>query len=472
MGLKAELPRRVFDGFGLAAVGMSVFAQPRTTAEVAALFKRASEEGVHVAMRGSGRSYGDAALNTGELVIDMRSMDKVLAWDGETGVIELEPGVTIQSLWQHILADGWWPPVVPGTSAPTLGGAIAMNVHGKNQYKLGGIGDHVLELDLVTPGGETLTCSREVESELFHGVIGGFGMLGCITRIHMQMKRVYGGRLLVQQWAVPSLQGQFDAFAEGAQDDYFVSWTDCFGLGGSPAGRGQMHRACYVKEGEDPLAAETLAVDKQALPKTMMGVPMPLVPTVLKVMYSSNVGVQFTNQVKYTASKFGSTKPFLQAHAAFHFLLDQMPGFRNAYDPGGFIQYQPFVPKEHAKEVFTDILRISKARGMVSYLGVMKRYREDDFLMSHALDGFSMALDYPVTRDNKAALWQMTQEFSDMVIEAGGLFYPAKDLVIRPDQFQRAWGQERVTAFRTLRNRCDPQKILRTDLSARYGLDE
>ncbi|MCP4919813.1 MAG: FAD-binding oxidoreductase, partial [Proteobacteria bacterium] len=124
------------------------------------------------------------------------------------------------------------------------------------------------------------------------------------------------------------------------------------------------------------------------------------------------------------------------------------------------------------KEVFTDILRISKARGMVSYLGVMKRYREDDFLMSHALDGFSMALDYPVTRDNKAALWQMTQEFSDMVIEAGGLFYPAKDLVIRPDQFQRAWGQERVTAFRTLRNRCDPQKILRTDLSARYGLDE
>lgn len=470
--LKSDLPRKVFDGFGLAAVGLSVFAQPRDADEVAALFKKASEEGVRVAMRGSGRSYGDAALNTGELVLDMRHLKKVLSWDPVSGIVDAQAGLTIQELWHHTLPEGWWPPVVPGTSWPTLGGCVAMNIHGKNHYKLGGIGDHVLEIDLVTPSGERLTLSREARPDLFHAVISGFGMLGAVMRVKLQLKRVYGGQLSVQQWAVPNLDGQFKAFAQSSGDDYFVSWVDCFGFGSSPAGRGQIHRARYVKPGEDPDAERTLAVAAQKLPGTMMGVPMPLVPTVLKMFYSSNAGVMFTNQLKYLASHYGSTRPFYQPHAAFHFLLDQMPGFRNAYDPGGFIQFQPFVPKEHAKEVFTEILRISKRRGIISYLGVLKRYREDDFLLSHALDGYSLALDYPVTRENKKHLWAMCHEFCDIVLDAGGLFYPAKDLVLQPRHFQRAWGQERIAAFNTLRAEVDPQRVLRTDLAARYGLDD
>jgi len=473
MQLRHALPRRVFDGFGLAAVGLSVFAQPRSADELATLFARATEEGVRVGMRGSGRSYGDAALNTGELIVDMRHMKRILAWDPETGVIESEPGLTINELWQHTLSAGWWPPVVPGTSWPTLGGCVAMNVHGKNHYALGGIGDHVLELDLVTPSGKLVTLSRDENADLFHAVIGGFGMLGAVTRVKLQLKRVYGGRLLVQQFSAPDLATQFEYFeGEAKNNDYYVSWVDCFGLGSSPAGRGQLHRACYVKPGEDPDAERTLAVEEQKLPGTMMGVPMPLVPTVLKIFYSSNAGVQFTNQLKYLASKHGSTRPFYQPHAAFHFLLDQMPGFRNAYDPGGFIQYQPFVPREHAERVFTEILRVSKRRGIVSYLGVLKRYRPDDFLLSHALDGYSLALDYPVTRDNKKHLWQMCHELADVVIDAGGRFYPAKDLVLTSQHARRAWGQEALTAFENLRTEIDPARILRTDLAARYGLDD
>jgi decaprenylphospho-beta-D-ribofuranose 2-oxidase len=66
----------------------------------------------------------------------------------------------------------------------TLGGCAAMNVHGKNAYQMGTIGDHILEFEMLLPNGKLVTCSREQNSDLFHAAIGGFGMLGCFTSLH------------------------------------------------------------------------------------------------------------------------------------------------------------------------------------------------------------------------------------------------------------------------------------------------
>ena len=459
--------RKVFEGFGYAdgARAVAPFLVPRTGEEVAGIFARASESGSRVCLRGNGRSYGDAALTERGVVLDMRHMKRVLSFDTDAGVIEVEPGVTVNELWQIGLPHGFWPAVVPGTGHPTVGGLLAMNVHGKNHYKMGGTGDHVLDFDLATPSGQLLTCSREENAELFHAVIGGFGMLGCTTRIRIKMKRVYSGSLRVWQWSTPSLAGQFEAFEQCLDDDYFVSWVDC--VNGSAPGQGQLHRARYVPQGEDP--NPDFAVEGQSFPKTMMGVPLPLVPQVLKVFYTSNLAVGFTNQLKYLASRFGSTAEYRQNHAAFHFLLDQMVGFRDAYAPHGFIQYQPFVPRENAPRVFSEILKRCKQRGIVSYLGVLKRYREDDFLLSHALDGYSLALDFPAKDPGMVPLMH---ELSDLVVEAGGRFYPAKDLVIRPDHFRRSLGQGPLEQFQALRRRVDPQRVLHTRLAERIGLDD
>jgi len=459
----------VFDGFGAVLRGEAVFAEPQTPEEVAGFFRRASEEGVPVAMRGHGRSYGDAAMNTGHLLLDMRSMNRVLSWDPESGVLDCEPGLSIAELWQRVLPDGWWPPVTTGTSWPTLGGAAAMNVHGKNHYKVGGLGDWLLEVDLVTPSGELLTLSRAENSDLFFAAIGAFGMLGCFTRLKIQLKRVFGGRLLVKEWTVPNLEAAIESFSDAPAHDYFVGWCDCIGAGSR--GRSQMHSAVLPGEGEDPEGQSTLTVEAQKLPGSMLGVPAGLVPLVLGVLYKRNAGVWLTNTAKYVVSKLSSGKTYYQPHAAFHFLLDQMPGFRYAYQPGGFIQFQPFVPAEHAGRVFREIFDVSRQRGLVSYLGVLKQHRPDDFLLSHGLDGFSMALDYPVTASNRADLWKMCHEFTDLVLDAGGKFYPAKDQVLRSGDLQRMVGDDDYGRFQKLRRRVDPEGILRTDLSARLGID-
>ncbi|MCZ7670374.1 MAG: FAD-dependent oxidoreductase [Chloroflexi bacterium] len=62
-------------------------------------------------------------MNDENLLVDLRRMSRILDWNPESGVIRLEPGVTLAALWQYVLEDGWWPPVVTGTSSPPLAAA-------------------------------------------------------------------------------------------------------------------------------------------------------------------------------------------------------------------------------------------------------------------------------------------------------------------------------------------------------------
>ena len=65
------------------------------------------------------------------------------------------------------------------------------------------------------------------------------------------------------------------------------------------------------------------------------------------------------------------------------------------YGADGLIQYQVFVPHATARAALRAILtRCSRARP-VPYLGVLKRHRPDAFLLTHAVDGWSLAMDFP-----------------------------------------------------------------------------
>ncbi|MEW5988065.1 MAG: FAD-dependent oxidoreductase, partial [Chloroflexota bacterium] len=148
--------------WGGASAAMGYVYRPSTVAGVRDVFELAQASGRTVGLRGGGNSYGDAALNSENIVLDLRRLNRILAWDPHSGRIRVEPGVTIQQLWQYTLEDGWWPPVVTGTMMTTLGGCAGMNVHGKNAWKVGPIGDHIQEFVLMLPSGEILTCNQEL----------------------------------------------------------------------------------------------------------------------------------------------------------------------------------------------------------------------------------------------------------------------------------------------------------------------
>jgi FAD/FMN-containing dehydrogenase len=453
------------ENFGHSLNAPAYIIKPRSSEEIYSAFKLAKQNNLTVTARGAGRSYNDAALNGGGIVLDMTGMDQILEWDSATGLVRCEPGVTLEKLWQKVEPEGWWPPVVSGTMRTTLGGCLSANIHGKNNFKMGTIGEHVVEFTATLPTGAEVTCSPKKNADLFYALISGYGMLGIFTSITMQMKRIQSGLLTVDALPVQNLNRHLSALHDGApHNDYIVGWMETF-AGGSALGRGQIHAARYVHEGEDANPQETMKLKNQILPPMIFGVFPKSILHYFMRPFGNNIGWRMVNIAKYIASLPKHT--FRQPHAAFHFLLDYVPNWELSYGRDGLIQYQSFLPKETAETAWTEVLKLSQKRGMPSYLGVTKRHRPDKFLLTHAVDGFSLALDFKVTASNRAKMREMLLEFDKIILAHGGRFYFAKNSETSAETALAFYGEETVKKFKKLKKRCDPDGLLESDLYRR-----
>ncbi|MEO6711100.1 MAG: hypothetical protein ABIP42_16085, partial [Planctomycetota bacterium] len=256
--------------------------------------------------------------------------------------------------------------------------------------------------------------------------------------------------------------------ANRANADYLVGWIDCF-PGGDAQGRGLIHHANYLHEGLDPDPARSLALAHQELPANILGVfPKAEVWRILR-WFGNDAGVRLINTAKYNAGRLEAHgEPHLQSHAGFAFLLDYVPNWKWAYGRErlrrGLIQYQTFVPKETAPAVFGELLTRCQRAGLVPYLGVFKRHRPDPFWLTHAVDGWSFAMDFKVTPENRERLWRHCAELTQVVLAGGGRFYFAKDLVLGAGDPERFFPAQNLAAFRALKHELDPEGLFETNL--------
>jgi len=353
---------------------------------------------------------------------------------------------------------------------PTLGGAAAMNIHGKNNFEAGTLGESIREFEILLPNGELRTASRERESELFHAAIGGFGMLGVFTRLELELKRVHSGELEVRPVRVADLRSALELLESArTRCDYLVAWIDAFARGRA-LGRGLVHEARYLEPGEDPRAARTLQPAHQDLPRAILGVPKSEVWRALRCL-NHDAGMRALNAIKYHSSALEVWRgPRREAHAAFAFLLDYVPNWKWSYGregQRGLIQFQAFAPRAAALELYREILERSQRARLVPYLAVLKRHRPDPFLLTHALDGYSLALDFKVVPASRARLWEQCELLAERVLDAGGRFYFAKDSTLTPAQARRMFPAGNLARFLALKRELDPHNLFQTGLSRR-----
>lgn len=437
--------------------------RPVTVEGILEAFEVARQLRLNVALKGSGNSYGDAFQCPEGVVVDLSRMNRILAFDSTTGIIKCEPGVTIDALWRYVIEDGWWPPVVSGTSKVTLGGALAANIHGKNNFNAGPIGEHVLSFDFLFPNGQVAHCTPN--DDLFYAAIGGFGLLGTFVAIEIQLKKVFSGNLSVDAFACRNWKDTFQVFENNEARDYLVAWVDAFAEK-AEAGRSLVHVADYLQPGADPHPEETLSVEAKELSDTVCGwIPKSKLHRLMSP-FVNRFGMKLTNRMKFRGAKREDGKKLLVPLAEFSFLLDSVPNWKFAYKPAALIQYQCFVPKDSAPAVFDDVTAYARDRGHPPYLAVLKRHRPDRFLLSHSVDGYSLALDFPVTRKNHESLWAMTSELDQKVLAVGGRFYFAKDSTMTRSTAEAFLGLS-LTRFLDIKRELDPEGLIQTSLSRR-----
>lgn len=407
---------------------------PNTLAQARAAIARSDTWLAH----GMGRSYGDVALNSGGTLISTRALDRFVAFDRDSGVLQAEAGVTLEEVIRIALPHGWFLPTTPGTKYVSLGGAVANDVHGKNHHRAGTFGCWIHGLELARSDGSLLTCGPNANTEMFRATVGGLGLTGLITRVTLQLVRVPGAFLDSEDVAFANLREFFDLAARSDAGDWehTVAWVDCIG---ARAGRGIFSRANWADDRGRDLQFDGFK---------------PRVPLDAPAFLLNRLSVSAFNELYYRLKAARARRARIHFNVCFY-PLDGILDWNRLYGRHGFYQYQCVVPRSAQHEVMPRLLgEIAKCR-QASFLAVIKQFgeRASPGLLSFPMPGTHIALDFP----NRGARTQALFEKLDaMVAAAGGRLYPAKDSRMPSSLFRSGYPQwTRVNALKDPKVRSD-----------------
>jgi decaprenylphospho-beta-D-ribofuranose 2-oxidase len=414
----------------------------------------AREEAAPSLPRGLGRSYGDASLPApGNPFLDTRLLDRFVAFDEATGLLEAESGVSLRDVIRTLLPRGFFLPVTPGTQFVTLGGAVASNVHGKNHHH-GGSLEHFLEyVEVATPEG-VMRCSPAARPDLFRATVGGYGLTGLITRVGLRMKRVTSPRIHGRALRRGSLAGLFQAFRDNDSGcEYSVAWIDTLARGRS-LGRGVLLLGDHVPSANG--RPEPVGPSRHQLFRVPFPAPGGLLrPWALRLFN--------TAYYRLPRSEKASSKDF----EGYFYPLDILGDWNVLYGPRGFFQYQFVIPDPRGEEGVEECLRFLAENGMGSFLAVLKRCGDDSVMLPFCRRGYTLALDIPHRGEETL---RKLDRLDALVLKYGGRVYLTKDARLPKETF-RAMYPEWKTWMESVR-RYNPEGRGRSLMSERLGLWE
>ncbi|MGM0631663.1 MAG: FAD-binding protein [Pseudomonadota bacterium] len=365
--------------------------------------------------RGKGRSYGDSAL--ADNLISSRWLDALLELDEDRGILRCGAGTTLDTLMTLLLPRGWILPVLPGTARVSVGGAVASDIHGKNHHLDGCFSDHVDSIRLMSGDGDILSCSPTERAEVFHATCGGMGLTGVIIDVSLRLKRVPGPMIRQQSLRAGNLAETLSLLAAYNDSPYSVAWLDCM-AGGRAAGRS------LVLLGEHFRAPPVSAPGASRL-----NVPFPT-PAALLNQYT----MKTFNTLYYRVAGRDTTR--IQHCQRYFFPLDGVRNWNRLYGRKGFLQYQFVVPDASAEQTIEEVLHRTRRIGIGSFLTVLKRTGPANHNpLSFPLSGYTLALDFRYDPE----LLPVLDTLDDIVAEAGGRVYLAKDARLSREHFRRMY---------------------------------
>jgi decaprenylphospho-beta-D-ribofuranose 2-oxidase len=445
--------RASLSGWGRTTASTATVHRPATGAAAAGLLAGAGPRGILA--RGLGRSYGDAAQNAGGEVADMAGLDGVLAFDPASGRVTVQAGVSLDRLLRVTVPSGWFLSSTPGTRYVTVGGAVANDVHGKNHHRDGSIRNAVRSLQLLTPAaGAPVTVEPGDDAGLFAATAGGLGLTGIILAATLQLDPVETAWMRVDTDRPTDLDDLLQRMA-AAPRRYTVAWVDCLARG-RRLGRSVLTSADHARLEDLPAAARPAA--RRFAPRRRLAVP----PGVPGGLLGRRVAQAF-NQA-WLARAPRRERGRLRPLDGFFYPLDALAGWNRLYGPGGFVQYQFAVP-DGAEATLQAVVERLAAERCPSFLAVLKRFGQGAGLLSFPIAGWSLAVDIPA---GQPGLGRLLDELDELVAQAGGRVYLAKDARLRRATLAAMYPQ--LERWQAVRDRADPAGRLRSDLGRRLGL--
>lgn len=407
---------------------------------------------------GNSRSYGDAALNENGVVMITKRLNRFLKFDKINGILQAEPGITLEEILEIIVPAGWFLSVTPGTQFATLGGCVAADVHGKNHHHVGSFANCIIEFELITAQNEKLICSPQHNPELFWATVGGMGLTGIIGNITIKLQPIASASMVVKNTAAADLDQTILSLNNNSIDDqYSVAWIDCLSRGKN-LGRSILmtgHHAS-IDELSEAQRNKPFANDQARVKRMPFNLPE-------WVLNSQFIGL-FNNCYYKSHAKHSAS--FIQHYKPYFYPLDKILDWNRLYGKKGFVQYQCVLPTQYSAQGIQKLLEQLSAAGHTSFLAVIKRFGESNSgLLSFPMSGLTLALDIPLREEN---IFAMLNTLDDIVLQHQGRIYLAKDARLSPNTFRQMY--PKYHEWLAIKKRIDPENKFLSSLARRLEM--
>ena len=176
-------PHIVNDVTQLNPIPVWAIATPTTIPEVQDAIRRTTGP---ISIGGGHFSMGGQTASPGSLHLDMRKLNQIITFSPVLKTIRVQAGVRWCDIQRFVDPHGLAVKIMQSYANFTVGGSLSVNVHGRY------VGDgplilSVRSLAVVLLSGELVATSPTVNTELFFGVVGGYGGLGVIVEAELDL---------------------------------------------------------------------------------------------------------------------------------------------------------------------------------------------------------------------------------------------------------------------------------------------
>ncbi|MEZ4237389.1 MAG: FAD-binding oxidoreductase [Myxococcota bacterium] len=442
-----QAEREVRDVTQLVRIHPDQVAHPHTTGEVQALV-RAHDGPISI---GGGRfSQGGQVGVDGTLFLDMREMDDVLDLDVANRVVRVEAGATWRTLQDALDPHDLSLEIMQSYANFTVGGSLSVNGHGRYVNE-GPLVRSVRSLDLVTASGERLHASRTERPDVFFGAIGGYGGLGVITEVELDLAPNEPVAREVERMPASAFPAWFDENVRGSDRAVFFNAD------------------LYAPDFDDLVSITFERTDE---PVTVADRLQPRGGSTAKDRFAywwvseAPLGKQARRDV-IDRMRLADREVVWRNYEASYDAYGLEPGSR---DKSTYVLQEYFVPVERFEGFRAKMAEIFTRYG-VNVLNVSIRHAaaDPDTLLTWApRECFAFVVYYKQQTDEAArtevGVW--TRELVDAVIAEEGTYYLPYQILATEEQFHRAYpGADR---FFALKMTLDPEYRFRNRLWDTY----
>ncbi len=452
----------------------SLVARPATIEECRATLDYCRRKGMTVCARGAGRGYGDLALNDGQALLDMSSMNRIIAFDEEAAQITVQAGMRIIDIYQAVHHRLLTLPASPTESHSSVAGAICANVNGKDAWRNGSFAHQVVRLTLLLASGETLNIDRS--HELFNAVVGGIGLLGIIVEATLQLKPIPSPFVEINRIPASDVDALLEKMARVEKTyDAAVVWVDAYARG-RKTGRAVIHTAKWIESNDtEAQRREILAAGYKRLDRHRefgLALHEKFGPVLSLMLHAQRPMMHVFNRLYYAggqllalAGRSSNTELFLRFAFEASFTV---PPAHLVCGPHGYTVQLTF-PRSSAREAIIELIGICQSSPCPPVTTILRAHKPDDCLISFSEDGYSLNFEFHPKTRNETASREAVDRLIDATARRGGKIHLAKDQVLRPEQFYRIF--PRYRDLLAIKRRLDPDGLFTSDLARRVGID-